>query len=492
MTLAIPFDNSYARLPDAFFARIAPTPVAEPALVKINHALALQLGIDPAALETPEGIAVLAGKQVASGSDPIATAYAGHQFGQFSPQLGDGRAILLGEVVDKNGVRYDIQLKGSGPTPFSRRGDGRAALGPVLREYIISEAMAALGVPTTRSLAAVTTGENILRDTILPGAVLTRVATSHIRVGTFQFFAARRDYDSVKRLADYTMARHYPETLETPQPYRAFLDAVIARQAKLIAQWMHIGFIHGVMNTDNCAIGGETIDYGPCAFMDAFDPMTVYSSIDHGDRYAYGKQPSIAHWNLARFAECLLTLFGEDTKLAADQANEALSAFPSLFKTAYEDGLRKKAGLTLRQEDDGPLIQDLLNLMAANKADFTMTFRLLAHAAADEAALGPVRDLFIDPTAFDPWAARWRARIAQEEQDGAAIRAAMLSVNPLYVPRNYLVEKAIEAAVSKKDFSVFEELLVVLAKPFDERPEFASYADVPPPRDPAYQTFCGT
>jgi len=492
MTLAIPFDNSYARLPDAFFARVAPTPVAEPALVKINHALAHQLGIDPAALETPHGIEVLAGKQVANGSDPIATAYAGHQFGHFSPQLGDGRAILLGEIVDKNGVRYDIQLKGSGPTPFSRRGDGRAALGPVLREYIISEAMAALGVPTTRSLAAVTTGENILRDTILPGAVLTRVATSHIRVGTFQFFAARQDYDSVKRLADYTMARHYPETLDAAQPYRAFLDAVIARQARLIAQWMHIGFIHGVMNTDNCAIGGETIDYGPCAFMDAFDPMTVYSSIDHGDRYAYGKQPSIAHWNLARFAECLLMLFGEDPKLAADQANEALSAFPGLFKTAYEDGLRKKLGLTLRQEDDGQLIQDLLNLMMPNKADFTLTFRRLSYAAADEAALGAVRDLLIDPTSFDPWAQRWRARIAQEAQDGATIRDAMLKVNPLYIPRNYLVEKAIDAAVSKKDFSIFEELLLVLAKPFDERPEFASYAEVPPPRDPAYQTFCGT
>src|SRR5712671_857045 len=322
------FENSYARLPDRFFARLPPTPVAAPRLIRLNEALARDLGLDPGALATPEGIAILVGNRVPKGSEPLAMAYAGHQFGSFVPQLGDGRAILLGELVDRDGVRRDVQLKGAGPTPFSRRGDGRAALGPVLREYIVSEAFAALGIPTTRALAAVTTGETVWRETPLPGAVLTRVASSHIRVGTFQFFAARGDVDAIRRLADHVIARHYPEAVDAANPYRTLLDLVIASQAELVAKWLSVGFIHGVMNTDNMSIAGETIDFGPCAFMDAYDPGTVYSSIDTAGRYAYGNQPRIAKWNLARLAETFLPLLAEDKDAAVEEANEPSPASP--------------------------------------------------------------------------------------------------------------------------------------------------------------------
>src|SRR6201982_2104496 len=327
MTVHFPFDNSYAALPDGFFARVAPTPVASPKLVKLNRPLAKHLGLDPDWLAGPEGVEILAGKRVPDGADPIAMAYAGHQFGHFVPQLGDGRAILLGEVIDADGVRRDIQLKGSGPTPFSRRGDGRAALGPVLREYIVSEAMAALGVPTTRSLAAVVTGENVVRETLLPGAVLTRVASSHVRVGTFQYFAARSDVAGVRRLADHVIARHYPDIANAERRYHALLDAVIGRQAELVARWLLVGFIHGVMNTDNTSISGETIDYGPCAFMDHYDPAQVFSSIDEQGRYAYANQPRIALWNLTRLAECLLPLFSDEQEKAITEAQGILRAF---------------------------------------------------------------------------------------------------------------------------------------------------------------------
>ncbi|HKD24114.1 MAG TPA: YdiU family protein, partial [Rhizomicrobium sp.] len=363
------FDNSYARLPERFYARLPPTPVAAPKLVRINEPLAIELGLDPARLASPEGVAMLAGNRVAEGADPIAMAYAGHQFGTFVPQLGDGRAILLGEVVDRHGRRRDIQLKGSGPTPFSRRGDGRAALGPVLREYIVSEAMAALGVPTTRALAAVTTGETVWRETPLPGAVLARVASSHIRVGTFQFFAARGDNEAVKELADHVIARHYPEARGAASPYRALLEGVIARQARLVAQWLNIGFIHGVMNTDNMSIAGETIDYGPCAFMDAYHPATVFSSIDEMGRYAYGNQPTIAHWNLTRLAETLLPLLADNEEAAIEEAKAALATFAPLFNAAYVDGLRRKLGLIAPEPDDITLGQDLLKLMADNGTD---------------------------------------------------------------------------------------------------------------------------
>src|SRR5579863_4059870 len=341
MTVHFPFQNTYAALPDGFFARVEPTPVAAPRLIKLNRPLAVQLGLDADRLESPEGAEILAGKRVPNGAEPIAMAYAGHQFGHFVPQLGDGRAILLGEVIDADGVRRDIQLKGSGPTPFSRRGDGRAALGPVLREYIVSEAMAALGIPTTRSLAAVITGESVMRETVLPGAVLTRVASSHIRVGTFQYFAARGDTEGVRRLADHVIARHYPQTANAEHPYRALLESVIARQARLIAQWMLVGFIHGVMNTDNTSISGETIDYGPCAFMEAYDPAKVFSSIDHYGRYSYGNQPSAAHWNLARLAEALLPILEQeagDGEAALASAKESLTAFGPQFEAARSAG----------------------------------------------------------------------------------------------------------------------------------------------------------
>jgi serine/tyrosine/threonine adenylyltransferase len=485
-TLHWPFDNSYKRLPERFYARLPPTPVRAPRLIKLNEALARELGLDPSHLTGQATVEMLAGNRIAEGSEPIALAYAGHQFGNFVPQLGDGRAILLGEIVDTKGVRRDIQLKGSGPTPFSRRGDGRAALGPVLREYIVSEAMYALGIPTTRSLAAVLTGEDVFRETALPGAVLTRVASSHIRVGTFQYFAARQDLDALRLLADHVIARHYAEV--SPGDYRALLEAVMTRQASLVARWMLVGFIHGVMNTDNTSIAGETIDYGPCAFMDTYHPNTVFSSIDQGGRYAYANQGRIAVWNLARFAETLMPLLSEDDDQALAQANESLQKFSGLFADAWFSGLRRKLGLADAQPEDEKLAQDLLNAMAANSADFTQTFRKLCDAAADPDADGAVRDQFLDPAAYDSWAVRWRQRLAG---DPAARRAAMRAVNPAYIPRNHRVEAALSAAVDG-DFQPFEELLLVLSRPFEERPEYAGYADPPLEEQRVLRTFCGT
>jgi uncharacterized protein YdiU (UPF0061 family) len=492
MTVHFPFQNSYAALPANFFARVAPTPVAAPRLIKLNRPLAVQLGLDPDLLETPEGAEILAGKTVPDGADPIAMAYAGHQFGNFVPQLGDGRAILLGEVIDRDGVRRDIQLKGSGPTPFSRRGDGRAALGPVLREYIVSEAMFALGIPTTRSLAAVVTGEHVMRETALPGAVLTRIASSHVRVGTFQYFAVRRDTDAVRRLADHVIARHYPELLGTERPYHALLAAVVARQADLVARWLLVGFIHGVMNTDNTSISGETIDYGPCAFMDAYDPAQVFSSIDEMGRYAYANQPRITLWNLTRLAECLLPLFGEEQDKAIEQAQEILGVFPEEFSAAYQAGLRRKIGLFTARDGDEALIQDLLDAMAKNAADFTLTFRKLGDAAHDTANEEHVRAQFIDTTAFDEWARRWRERLAAEPQSAAERQAAMHAVNPAFIPRNHRVEAVIQAAMRHNDYAPFEELVKVLAKPFEDQPDYAAYADPPLPDQRVLQTFCGT
>ncbi|MCS3449006.1 MULTISPECIES: protein adenylyltransferase SelO [Bradyrhizobium] len=490
MTIHFPFQNTYSALPANFFARVAPTPVAAPRLIKLNRALAVQLGLDPDLLSTPEGAEILAGKRLPDGADPIAMAYAGHQFGHFVPQLGDGRAILLGEVIDKNGVRRDIQLKGSGPTPFSRRGDGRAALGPVLREYIVSEAMFALGIPTTRSLAAVVTGEPVMRETALPGAVLTRVAASHIRVGTFQFFAARGDTDGVRALADHVIARHYPELKDAAQPYHALLAGVVARQAALVARWLLVGFIHGVMNTDNTSISGETIDYGPCAFLDAYNPAQVFSSIDEMGRYAYANQPRIALWNLTRLAECLLPLFADEQEKAIEQAQVILGEFPERFTAAYNAGLRAKVGLFTTRDGDEALIQDLLDAMAKNAADFTLTFRHLGEAATDDAA--DVRAQFTDPAAFDEWAARWRARLALEQQTPAERKAAMGAVNPAFIPRNHRIEAVIAAAVNSDDYTPFEELLTVLAKPYEDQPHYAAYADPPLPEQRVTQTFCGT
>ena len=492
MTVHFPFQNTYAALPANFFARVAPTPVAAPRLIKLNRALAVHLGLDPDVLSSPEGAEILAGKLVPDGADPIAMAYAGHQFGHFVPQLGDGRAILLGEVIDADGVRRDIQLKGSGPTPFSRRGDGRAALGPVLREYIVSEAMFALGIPTTRSLAAVVTGENVMRETMLPGAVLTRVASSHIRVGTFQFFAARGDTDGVRQLADHAINRHYPDAAKAERPYHALLEGVVARQADLVARWLLVGFIHGVMNTDNSSISGETIDYGPCAFMDDYDPAQVFSSIDEQGRYAYANQPRIALWNLTRLAECLLPLFSDDKDKAIEQAQFILGEFAEKFSATYQAGLRAKIGLFTQRDGDEALVQDLLDAMAKNQADFTLTFRHLADAARGADGDENARAQFTDPAVFTEWAARWRQRLAGEPQSPTERYAAMRAVNPAFIPRNHRVEAVIQAAVNNDDYAPFEELLTVLAKPFEDQPEFAGYADPPQPEQRVTRTFCGT
>src|SRR5690625_423574 len=486
----IRFDNSYARLPERFFARVQPEPVREPKLIRLNRRLARELGLDPDRLGSPEWVAALAGNRIPEGAEPIAQAYAGHQFGNFVPQLGDGRAVLLGEIVDPTGHRHDLQLKGSGRTPFSRMGDGRAPLGPVLREYIISEAMAALGVPTTRSLAAVATGEIVVREGALKGVVLTRIASSHIRVGTFQYFAFRDDVDALRLLADYTIARHDPEAAEAESPYLALLEGVIRRQARLIAEWMGIGFIHGVMNTDNTTISGETIDYGPCAFMDTFHAGQVYSSIDRGGRYAFGNQAMVAQWNLAQFAQCLLPLLSEDRKVAIEIAQAAIDRFPDLWLVEWLEIMRAKLGLHSAEEGDQKLIDDLLARMAKGRADFTLTFRLLAAAAEADSATGP-RGLFADPTDFDAWAAEWRRRLQREGTTPETARARIRAANPLYIPRNHLVEEALNAA-SAGDLSPFETLLDVLSTPFDEQDGRERYATPPAPEEIVYQTFCGT
>jgi uncharacterized protein YdiU (UPF0061 family) len=484
------FDNSYRRLPERFFAPRAPAAVPDPRLIAFNRPLARELGLDLAAIE-PHAAALFSGNAVAADAEPIALVYAGHQFGQFVPQLGDGRALLLGEVVDVHGQRRDVQLKGSGPTPFSRRGDGRAALGPVLREWLVSEAMHALGVPTTRALAAVATGEAVVRERALPGAVLTRVAASHIRVGTFQYFAARGDGEAVQLLADHVIARHYPKISGAARPALALLDTVAARQAALVARWLHVGFIHGVMNTDNMAVSGETIDYGPCAFLDAYHPTAVFSSIDHGGRYAFANQPRIAQWNLARFAETLLPLIDPDTDAAIAAATEVLEAFPARFERHWLDGMRGKIGLTSEDGDDAELVQGLLDVMHAGNADYTLTFRRLCEAAADPPDDAGVRALFAEPAAFDAWTARWRLRLAREPGSPAERALAMRRVNPLFIPRNHRVEQAIAAALDD-DFGLFASLSALLARPFDEQPEHADYALPPRDDERVRQTFCGT
>ncbi len=489
------FENTYARLPERFYARLDPTPVASPRLVRVNEKLAVSLGLDPDALASPEGVNILSGNSMAEGAEPLAIAYAGHQFGYFVPQLGDGRANLLGEVMGRDGVRYDIQLKGSGRTPFSRGGDGRAALGPVLREYIVSEAMAALSVPTTRALAAVTTGERVWRETALPGAVLTRVAASHLRIGTFQYFAARHDTDGIRTLTDYAIARHYPEAANSQRPYRNFLDGVVARQARLVAQWMLLGFIHGVMNTDNTSISGETIDYGPCAFMEAYDPATVFSSIDQHGRYAYGNQPSAVLWNLARLAEAMLPILEQeagDKGAALESAQESLASFEPQFKMARSTGLRRKLGLFTEQGGDAEMAETLLERMAANHADFTLTFRRLCDAAVAAENDARVRTLFSDPAAYDSWAGGWRKRIDQESGPAQALATAMRKSNPAFIPRNHIVEAALQAAVERGDFHPFEELLEVVSRPYEDRPEREWYATPARPEECVTQTFCGT
>ena len=493
-------EHSYARLPESFYARIAPTPVAAPGLLRLNEALAERLGLDPAWLASPEGIAMLAGNRLPEDAEPIAMAYAGHQFGNFVPSLGDGRAVLLGERRDAEGIRYDIQLKGAGQTPFSRRGDGRSALGPVLREYLVSEAMAALGIPTTRALAALATGESVYRERPLPGGILVRVARCHVRVGTFEYFAQRGDEEAVRRLADYVIERVHPDAAAAEDPYRALLDGVVERQAALIAQWLGVGFIHGVMNTDNTSISGETIDFGPCAFLDHYDPAKVFSSIDQGGRYAFGRQPGIAVWNLARLAETLLPLFAtspsgdgtsdRDAQVASAQA--ALDAFEGRFEAHWQGILHRKLGLAERSEAGLALAGELLAAMAEQKADFTLTFRGLLQAveagADDDVAR---RAGFGDPAAFGTWAGRWRARLAEEGRTAEAIRNDLRSTNPAFIPRNHRIEQAIEAAIDG-DLAPFERLLAVVTRPYDDDPGRADLADGPEPDEIVRQTFCGT
>ncbi len=474
MSLDLPFDNSYGRLPERFYTRLDPTPVAEPKLIALNRSLADRLGLDATALASPHGTAALAGNTIPGGADPLAQAYAGHQFGNFVPQLGDGRALLLGEVVAPDGQRFDIQLKGSGPTPYSRMGDGRAWLGPVLREYIVSEAMAALGVPTTRALAAVQTGETVLRESPLPGAVLTRVAASHIRVGTFQFFAARDDRDALEALTAHAIARHQPDG-ETALD---LLNGTIERQADLIARWMGLGFIHGVMNTDNMTISGETIDYGPCAFVDVYHPLRVFSSIDHAGRYAYGRQPDVAMWNLAQLAMALLPLIG-----SSEPAQKALDRFPALFRTAWSRVFRAKLGLATEADGDDALANDLLNRIAENHADFTNTFRALGTPDA--------RDEFLEPESYDAWERAWRDRLAREDTTPEARLDALRAVNPAVIPRTHRIEETIKAGVAG-DFAPFERLHRVLQTPFALDEADSDLARAPTEDEIVPQTFCGT
>ncbi|MDK1488907.1 YdiU family protein [Sinorhizobium sp. 7-81] len=490
-TAPFPFDNSYARLPANFYARVEPTPVAEPWLIKFNRKLAEELGLEAEALER-DGAAIFSGNKIPPGAEPLAMAYAGHQFGTFVPQLGDGRAIMLGEVIDRGGKRRDIQLKGSGQTPYSRRGDGRAALGPVLREYIISEAMHALGIPTTRALAATITGQPVYREQILPGAVFTRVAASHIRVGTFQFFAARGDMESVKTLADYVIERHYPELKDSEKPYFSLFKAVAARQAALIARWLHVGFIHGVMNTDNMTVSGETIDFGPCAFMDAYDPKKVFSSIDQFGRYAYANQPGIGQWNLARLAETLVPLFDPVADTAVNLANDALTEYGSIFQKHWLDGMRRKIGLATDEDGDIELIQSLLTLMHEGNADFSLVFRRLVASAGDNGSDPALVELFEKPGAVSAWLHDWRGRVARETLDTGARAAAMRAANPAFIPRNHRVEQAIDAATRDADFSLFEALLDVTSRPYEDQPEHEAYAAPPRAGEEVLQTFCGT
>jgi uncharacterized protein YdiU (UPF0061 family) len=467
------FDNSFSRLPESFFVRLSPVPVREPRLVLLNRPLCAELGLDAAMLETDDGVAQLAGNRIAEGAEPLALAYSGHQFGSFTT-LGDGRAILLGEQLTPDGRRYDIQLKGSGRTPFSRGGDGRAALGPMLREYLISEAMHSLGIPTTRSLAVVTTGEAVFRETRLRGAILTRVAASHIRVGAFEHLASRNDREGIRILTDYTIRRHFPECAGAGNPALALLAEALERQAALVAQWLQVGFIHGVMNTDNMALSGETLDYGPCAFMDAYDPETVFSSIDQTGRYAFGNQPAIARWNLTRLAETLLPLLHRDEKESIAMAEEAMATFSGLFQTHRLAGIRSKLGLFNEEEGDSSLMSDFLACLQRCGADYTNSFRALA------TELQPDFPLFHDP-GFAAWRQRWQERLSRQPQTAEESRRLMRSRNPAVIPRNHRVEEALAAAVERDDYTVLENLLRVLSRPYDDLPERGGY-HLPPER----------
>lgn len=498
--LTIPFDNRYVALGPSFHEVTEPEPVAAPRLIKFNHALAEELGIQCRDADDDELAQVFVGNRLPSGAQPLAMAYAGHQFASFSPQLGDGRAILLGEVTGKDGKHYGLHLKGSGQTAFSRGGDGRAALGPVLREYLVSEAMAKLGVPTTRALAAVATGEQVARDTPLPGGVITRVATSFVRIGTFQYFAARGDLGAVKNLADHVIATNYPNVAGDDNPYVALFESVADRQAALIAKWMQLGFIHGVMNTDNMSIAGETIDYGPCAFMDDYAHDRCFSFIDRQGRYAYNQQPAIALWNLTRLAEAIWPLLDDDPDRATEIARGILEAWSDNYARYWLDGMRARCGLTdtagVSAEDDRKLITDLFDIMNESRADFTLTFDALTQLpAAPQKSVdqdNTLRALFNNPASIDAWLQRWRQRLQWEQGDDAQRQSAMRAVNPVYIPRNHQIEAAIRAAEDEDDFSVFDALHDVLQNPFERQPGREHYETPPVPREVVTHTFCGT
>ena len=487
---AIRFDNSYAALPHGFYARHEPAPPPDPAFIKVNDGLARDLGVDPAFVRSQAGLAMLSGREMPAGAEPIAMAYAGHQFGGFSPQLGDGRALLIGEVKAPNGERFDIQLKGSGQTVFSRMGDGKAALGPVMREYLVSEAMAALGVPTSRALAAVTTGDRVQRERGLPGAIVARVARSHVRVGTFQYFAARQDTDALRTLADYVIGRHYRDAKNAENPVRALFEGVLARQAKLIALWLKFGFIHGVMNTDNVQIAGETIDYGPCAFMDDFDAMKVFSSIDEHGRYAWGRQPSIGQWNMARLAEALLQIWGDDQERAVEEAKESLGLFKRTFDGAFTEAFAQKLGLPGDWDGCDEFIQATFKVMNENAADFTLFFSHLRRIEQGDHR-AQFAALFADGAAAERWLADWRQARSASGIGAAASQQRMDRANPIYIPRNHRVEEAI-AAGEIGDYSAMHRLNAVLQKPFEEQAGEEDYERPPQPHEVVTQTFCGT
>lgn len=482
----VPFQNTFSKLPDRFYSREEPTPVSKPQLIRTNQPLALQLGIDPKWLESADGISMMAGNLLPAGADPIATAYAGHQFGGWNPQLGDGRAILLGEIIDTHNRRQDIQLKGAGDTLYSRMGDGRSPLGPVLREYLVSEAMAARGIPTTRSLGAVATGDTVYRDRALPGAILTRVASSHIRVGTFQYFSARKDIEGIRLLADHVLDRDFPDAKHSPSPYTALLEEAILRQAKLIAQWLGAGFIHGVMNTDNMLICGETIDYGPCAFMDYFDPIACYSSIDHGKRYAYKNQPVIAHWNLSWFAQSLIPILDEDENEATAIAQNALNQFPEIFEDHHQQVMHAKCGFGQITTETTQFIDAFMGHLAAEHQDFTQAFRHLADLSVG--ASSHVQKIpYQLPESFNTLLENWYAL-----REKTPSPSDLHQINPVFIPRNHLIQEAIETAEYQGDLTLFHTLADILAAPFEYDQSQARYSLPPEPSQVVEKTFCGT
>jgi len=484
------FDNSYQNLPQDFFERINPVPVKDPQLIIFNNDLGKSLGIDQK-ISKKELANIFSGNEILKGSSPIALAYAGHQYGNFVNQLGDGRAVLLGEVSTPNQERFDMQLKGSGQTRFSRQGDGRSPLGPVIREYVVSEAMNALGIPSTRSLAAVTTGEKVFREVILPGGILTRIAKSHIRVGTFEYFAAQKNTENLKTLADYTIKRHFPSLKDVANPYLSLLEIVSERQIELISKWMGVGFIHGVMNTDNTSIVGETIDYGPCAFMDEYNPSTVFSSIDAHGRYAFGNQPLIAQWNMACFANSLLGLIDKDTEKATDKAQKVINNFPNKMSEALMSVMCKKIGLDSTKTNSQEALTKLLRIMLDNKSDYTLTFRYLSEIIKGKRD-SLFKQQFLEHKQISNWLKEWKELIKDQNLAKKEIALSIENSNPVFIPRNHLIERAIEAAVENNDFSEMKTLLTILSKPYEEQSKYGEYMKPPKPLEVVHQTFCGT